>query len=109
MGLKCEGLSIGHLQAICLVREIISKKRIVILDEVTSNFDNDSEKKFKDVFFKEFAGSTIIIISHRLDTVLHCDKVIVLQKGEVLEFDSPEKLLKDQTSSFYELARHSDM
>jgi len=109
MGLECEGLSVGRLQAICLVREIVTKKRVVILDEVTSNFDHDSEKRFKDVFFREFAGSTILIISHRLDTVLHCDKVLVLDYGEMIEFDSPQELLKNPKSSFYALAHHSKM
>jgi len=107
IGVDCEGLSIGHQQAICLVREILSKKKVVVLDEVTSNFDSDSEKRFKEVFFREFKGSTIIIISHRLETVLHCNKVIVMDKGMIIEFDSPTKLLENPKSVFYNLAHTS--
>jgi len=107
IGIECEGISIGQQQAICLVREILSKKKIVVLDEVTSNFDAEGEKRFKEVFFREFKGSTIIIISHRLDTVLHCDKVMVMDKGRIVEFDSPNRLLENTSSVFYSLAHTS--
>lgn len=107
IGLESEGLSIGQQQAICLVREILSRKQIVVLDEVTSNFDAEGERRFKEVFFREFKGSTIMIISHRLDTVLHCDKVMVMDQGKILEFDSPNKLLEDTQSAFYGLAHTS--
>lgn len=109
IGAGSEGLSVGHQQTISLVREILKKKKIVVLDEVTSSFDVDSEVIFKDVFFREFRGSTIFIISHRLETVLLCEKVIVMEKGSIKEFDSPKKLLLNRTSAFYNLIKSSNL
>lgn len=91
-------LSAGQKQAICLVREILNKKRLVILDEATSNFDSSNEKEFQKVLFREFSGSTMLIISHRLPFVLQCDKVMRIQDGILMEMDSPKNLLLDSSS-----------
>jgi len=107
VGTESVGLSPGHFQMICLVRETLSQKKIVVFDEVTSNLDEAAEKKFKEIFFKEFEHATIIIISHRLNTVLNCDMVMVMEKGELKEFGDPNNLLSNKDSEFYSLLQSS--
>jgi len=105
VGLESSDLSMANIQAIQLVREIISNKKIVILDEVTSHFDNKNEEKFREVFLREFSKSTIIIISHRLETILRCDKVMVLDRGNLVEFDNTTTLLNNPSSALNTFSR----
>jgi len=100
-------LSPGHLQLICMARELLSNKGLLIFDEPTSNFDTNLENRFKQILFEEFKAATVLMISHRLESTFECDKVLVLDDGIALEYDDPKKLLADSNSSFYRLAKKS--
>jgi ATP-binding cassette, subfamily C (CFTR/MRP), member 1 len=84
----------GEKQLICFARTLINKKKIIILDEATSNIDMETELAIKRIQETKFADSTMFIIAHRLKTVMHCDRIMVLKFGRIVEFDSPKNLLE---------------
>jgi len=99
-----ENLSVGQRQLICLARAILRNTKILILDEATASIDPSTDKLIQTSIRKSFANNTVLIIAHRLDTILFCDRIMVLNKGEIVEFDSPENLLNDSKSDFYSMA-----
>lgn len=103
--LEAEGsnLSEGEKQILSLVRGIYDKNRIVILDEISSFVDKKIESRFNRICKKEFEQSTVFTIAHRLDNVINCDKILVLEEGRVLEFDHPSVLLDNEESEFFKM------
>lgn len=95
--------SAGQLQLMCLARALLNKSKIIVLDEATAAVDVQTDKIIQDTIRKHFKDRTIITIAHRLDTVMDCDRIISLDHGELKEFDSPENLLKNKDSIFYNL------
>ena len=83
----------GEKQIICYARTLINQKKIIILDEATANIDIQTEQAIKKIQESKFADSTMFIIAHRLKTVMHCDRIMVLKFGRIVEFDSPQNLL----------------
>lgn len=100
-------LSIGQRQLMCLGRVLLKMNttNILVLDEATAAVDVETDKILQETIRKEFKEKTIITIAHRLNTILDSDRIIVLEKGEVAEFDSPQNLLKNKDSLFYSLAK----
>lgn len=96
-------LSIGEKQLICITRAILRKSKIVILDEATASIDFKHEEIVQKAIDQLLKNSTLISIAHRIKTVLNSDKILVLENGEVKEFDKPDVLLKDKKSYFSEL------
>jgi len=90
-------LSQGQQQLFCLARAMVKKGqsdlKILVLDEATSNVDNATDALMQKLIREEFHGCTIIAVAHRLDTIMDSDKIAVLERGSVIEFDSPENLL----------------
>ncbi|MEB2308185.1 MAG: ABC transporter ATP-binding protein [Candidatus Brocadiaceae bacterium] len=87
-------LSIGERQFISLSRIILYDPRVIILDEATSSMDTISEVLIQNALLKATRDRTSIFIAHRLSTILHCDKIIVLSRGEKVEEGSHEELLR---------------
>lgn len=87
-------LSGGQKQRLAIARALIIKPRILILDDSTSNVDVDTEFKIQQAFSSMFEGTTTFIITQRLSTVRHVDRIIVLSHGEVAEIGTHEELLK---------------
>ena len=87
-------LSVGERQFISLSRIILYDPQVIILDEATSSMDPISEVLIQHAIQKVTQGRTSIFIAHRLSTILHCDKIIVLSKGEKVEEGSHEELLR---------------
>nr|CAD7402137.1 unnamed protein product [Timema poppensis] len=104
-----ENLSAGQRQLICLARALLRKTKIFILDEATAAVDLETDDWIQKTIRSEFETCTVLTIAHRLNTVLDSDRVIVLDKGCVIECDPPYKLLKDETSLFYVAASCSDL
>lgn len=99
--------SMSEKQLIYATRALLNKSKIVILDEFTSNLDYRTEELVNKVLFQHFKNSTIIVIAHRIKTVMKCDKVLVLNKGKVVEFDKPQILKTKKESVFYKLYQKS--
>lgn len=95
--------SAGQLQLMCLARALLNKSKIIVLDEATAAVDVQTDKIIQDTIRSHFRDRTIITIAHRLDTVMDSDRIIALDHGELKEFDTPENLLKDKHSIFYNL------
>jgi ATP-binding cassette subfamily B protein len=87
-------LSSGEKQLLALARAFISKPKLLILDEATSNIDLASEAKVERALDIVLEGCTSIIIAHRLSTALRADKIAFIDHGQVLEYDSHEALIK---------------
>nr|CAD7396332.1 unnamed protein product [Timema cristinae] len=104
-----ENFSVGQRQLICLARALLRKTRVLVLDEVTAAVDLGTDNLIQETIRREFADSTVLTIAHRLNTILDSDRVIVLDKGRVVEFNSPEVLLQDNRSVFYGMAKDAGL
>lgn len=96
-------LSMGQRQLISFVRALVFDPDILILDEATSSIDPESESIIQYAIEKLIDKRTSIIIAHRLSTIRHADNILVLQKGEVLEFGSHDELLEKDDGHYREL------
>lgn len=94
-------LSGGQRQRIVLARILARRPSVLILDEATSALDNESELLIQKAISGLKGKMTIIIIAHRLSTVMDADKLFVLENGKVIEGGDPQKLIKDENSYFY--------
>jgi len=83
-----------------MARALLNKTKLILLDEATANVDVTTEDKIQKAVETYFKNSTVLVIAHRLNTIMGCDKVLVLEKGEVKEFGDLEDLKKDEKSHF---------
>ncbi|XP_032672071.1 multidrug resistance-associated protein 1 isoform X3 [Odontomachus brunneus] len=104
-----ENLSVGQRQLICLARALLRKTKVLILDEATAAVDLETDDLIQTTIRHEFKDCTVLTIAHRLNTILDSDKVIVLDKGLIVEYDSPHTLLRNPTSSFYSMAKDAGL
>ncbi|KFV74610.1 Canalicular multispecific organic anion transporter 1, partial [Dryobates pubescens] len=91
-----ENLSVGQRQLVCLARALLRKAKILILDEATAAVDLETDHLIQTTIRSEFSDCTVLTIAHRLNTIMDSNRVMVLQAGRIVEFDSPEELLKKQ-------------
>jgi ABC-type multidrug transport system fused ATPase/permease subunit len=87
-------LSQGQRQLLCLARAIVSRPKIMVLDEATSAVDMATDTLIQRSIREEFGDSTLIVIAHRLSTIADFDKILVLDDGKVAEFGTPKDLVK---------------
>ena len=96
-------LSAGQRQRVAIARVLARNPQLLILDEATSALDNESEAKIQEVIENLHHKVTVLVIAHRLSTVMSADKIIALDKGKIIETGSPHDLLADKRSYFYRL------
>ncbi|XP_015785719.1 multidrug resistance-associated protein 1 [Tetranychus urticae] len=104
-----KNLSVGQRQLLCLARALLKKPKILFLDEATAAIDLETDSLIQKTIRSEFKDCTILTIAHRLNTIMDSDRVLVLDKGKVAEFDTPEALLDKKDSIFYSLAKEANL
>jgi ATP-binding cassette subfamily C (CFTR/MRP) protein 1 len=104
-----DNLSVGQKQLICLARALLRKSKVIVLDEATAAVDIETDELIQTTIRKEFNDCTIITIAHRLNTILDYDRVLVMDRGEVAEYDSPQAFLKNTNSIFYSMAKDAGL
>ncbi|XP_055852945.1 multidrug resistance-associated protein 1 isoform X6 [Episyrphus balteatus] len=104
-----ENLSVGQRQLVCLARALLRKTKVLVLDEATAAVDLETDDLIQKTIRSEFKDCTVLTIAHRLNTILDSDKVIVLDRGEIIEFDSPASLLEDKNSAFHSMAKDANL
>jgi ATP-binding cassette subfamily B multidrug efflux pump len=87
-------LSVGQRQLISFIRALVYDPKIIVMDEATSSVDNETEEMIEKAIDKLMKGRTCFIIAHRLSTIQKANKIVVLDKGQVVEMGSHEELLE---------------
>ena len=95
--------SVGERQLLCLARAILKRSKIIMLDEATSNVDSVTDLKIQQVLSDKFKDCTLLTIAHRIESIIDYDKVLVMDKGEIIECDTPHTLMQDPSSRFSNL------
>ena len=116
-GLECivnengSNFSQGQKQLICFARALLKNSKVLLLDEATSSIDQHTDKLIQELIRKEFIDKTVLCIAHRLETILDYDRIMVLSKGDIIEFDKPDILMKKSDgvfASMVEAAKHGE-
>nr|UEO57356.1 ABCC2 [Conogethes punctiferalis] len=99
--------SMGQRQLVCLARAILRSNKILIMDEATANVDPQTDALIQKTIRLKFATCTVITIAHRLQTVMDSDRMLVMDRGEAVEFDHPHILLTKPESHLNFLVRET--
>jgi ATP-binding cassette subfamily B protein len=105
IGMEGVGMSTGQKQRLLIARAVYKNPEMLFFDEATSALDANNEKEIMrklDVFFK---NKTVVVIAHRLSTVMNADQIVVLEKGKIVEIGNHQELVKLK-GSYYELVRN---
>ncbi|XP_042110929.1 ATP-binding cassette sub-family C member 4-like isoform X5 [Ovis aries] len=94
-------LSVGQRQLVCLARAILRKNQILILDKATSNVDPRTDKLIQKKIHEKFAQCTVLTITHRLSTVIGCERILVLDSGRLNDDDEQYEMLQNTDSLLY--------
>uniref|UniRef100_A0A803M010 ABC-type xenobiotic transporter n=1 Tax=Chenopodium quinoa TaxID=63459 RepID=A0A803M010_CHEQI len=95
----------GQRQLFCLGRALLRRSRVLVLDEATASIDNATDTILQKTIRTEFASSTVITVAHRIPTVMDCTKVLAISDGNLVEYDEPMKLMKQEGSLFGQLVK----
>ncbi|XP_067238284.1 multidrug resistance-associated protein 1 isoform X1 [Chanodichthys erythropterus] len=103
-----ENLSLGQRQLVCLARALLRKTKILVLDEATAAVDLETDNLIQSTIRTQFEDCTVLTIAHRLNTIMDYTRVLVLDKGQMAEFDSPSSLIAKK-GIFYKMAKDSGL
>jgi len=92
--------SVGERQLLCLARAVLSKPKLLVLDEATASVDTETDAFIQEMIRTRFRGTTLLTIAHRLHTIMDYDEVLVMDNGKVAEFASPRELLENEKGLF---------
>ena len=95
-------LSVGTRQLFCLARAMLRKPKVLLLDEATSALDLETDSAVQKILKEHFRGCTVVVIAHRLETIITCDNIIVMSNGNVIE-RNPQELVQREHGSFKRL------
>ncbi|WVN87012.1 uncharacterized protein L203_102188 [Cryptococcus depauperatus CBS 7841] len=98
-----DNLSAGQKQLVVLARALLKKHRVLILDEATASIDSATDAEISRVVHEEFTNATVLIIAHRLRTIMPCTKILVMDKGNLIQQGSPLELINQEGGRFQTL------
>mmetsp|Transcript_43066 Transcript_43066/g.69907 ORF Transcript_43066/g.69907 Transcript_43066/m.69907 type:complete len:1092 (+) Transcript_43066:256-3531(+) len=98
-----ENFSVGQRQLICLGRALTKRSKVLIMDEATGSLDFETDARIKDFIRSNFANCTVLTIAHRLNTIMDSDRIIVMDGGRIVDFDTPSNLLAQPRGIFTQL------
>ena len=99
-GIKLSG---GQKQRLAIARVLLVNPEIVVFDEATSHLDSESEQLIQDAFWKLAQDKTTIIIAHRFSTIMRADRIIVMDKGRIVEQGTHPELVKNNNGIYHKL------
>ncbi|NWR73859.1 MRP7 protein, partial [Centropus unirufus] len=103
LGERGKSLSVGQRQLVCLARALLTRAKVLCIDEATASVDQKTDQLVQQTIRQRFADKTVLTIAHRLNTILDSDRVLVMQAGRVAELDTPTRLSQKDGSLFQRL------
>ncbi|GMH26067.1 hypothetical protein Nepgr_027910 [Nepenthes gracilis] len=100
-----ENFSVGQRQLLSLARALLRRSKILALDEATAAVDVGTDAFIQKTMREEFRSCSMLIIAHRLNTIIDCDRILVLNAGQVVEFGTPKDLLLSNGSTFSDMVK----
>ncbi|KAI1289990.1 putative multidrug resistance-associated protein [Halotydeus destructor] len=95
-------LSVGQRQLVCLARALMRNSKLLVLDEATANVDHQTDQLIQRTIKDQFQRCTVLTVAHRLNTIIDTNKVLVMDGGQVKEYDEPHQLLQNK-GLFYDM------
>uniref|UniRef100_A0A3B3VLA8 ATP-binding cassette sub-family C member 10 n=1 Tax=Poecilia latipinna TaxID=48699 RepID=A0A3B3VLA8_9TELE len=103
VGERGKFFSAGQRQLLCLARALLTQAKVLCIDEATASVDQKTDKLLQQTIREKFQDKTVLTIAHRINTIMDCDRVLVMHAGKVVEFDTPAALCQNDTSIFHRL------
>ncbi|KAG8066019.1 hypothetical protein GUJ93_ZPchr0004g40126 [Zizania palustris] len=100
-----ENWSVGQRQLFCLGRVLLKRSNVLVLDEATASVDSSTDAIIQETISDEFRDCTVLTIAHRIHTVIDSDLILVFSEGRIIEYDTPLKLLENESSEFSRLIK----
>ncbi|KAE9336632.1 ABC transporter C family member 13 [Phytophthora fragariae] len=104
---KAASFSQGQAQLLCIARALLRPSKVLCIDEATASIDHETERAISEAIASEFATSTVLTVAHRIQTIMHCDRVLLLDNGRIAESGDPKELEQNPQSLFYRLVNSS--
>ncbi|XP_059187951.1 ATP-binding cassette sub-family C member 10 [Centropristis striata] len=100
VGDRGRSFSVGQRQLLCLARALLTQAKVLCIDEATASVDQKTDKLLQQTIREKFQDKTVLTIAHRINTIMDCDRVLVMHAGKVVEFDTPAALCQTDRSVF---------
>uniref|UniRef100_A0A3Q3IF34 ABC transporter domain-containing protein n=1 Tax=Monopterus albus TaxID=43700 RepID=A0A3Q3IF34_MONAL len=112
VGERGRSFSVGQRQLLCLARALLTQAKVLCIDEATASVDQKTDRLLQQTIREKFQHHTVLTIAHRINTIMDCDRVLVMHAGKAVEFDTPAALCQTDRSVFHRLvggSRESDV